>query len=327
MIAPDDVPKTDGGDKTRAALERFALEAAADAAAFDEGYHALNAVFGPRGEIERAEVLHRWSSGPRFPPEAWPARIQSSYHMVLARDRTQQGALAGVRDCFVTLDLAARRCVALLSHTLVLPPYRRSGLAALLRAAPVGLCRQALTAAGLDPSTSEIILFAEMEPAVAEEPDTIIRLLAYGRAGFSVIPPALFPYVQPDFRDLVTLGVPPAPIPLLAVIRQVGEETRRTIPRARAEGCLRQIHAIHACDNRPEDIQAFQDHTARALSRASGKEIPLLPLPVGTDALAALGPLVRSEVLARYPERWRRVELEDPADERAAIAAAWPRLT
>ncbi|EYF06030.1 hypothetical protein [Chondromyces apiculatus] len=326
MIQPDDVPASEGGDKVSAALQRFTLDVAVNQADFDTGYRALDAMFGPRGEIERPEVLLRWSSGPRHPPAAWPTQVQSAYHLILARDHERSGDLAGIRDCFVTLDVRARRCVVLLSHTLVLPPYRRTGLAALLRAAPIGLCRRALAAAGLDPTSAEIILFAEMEPVVAEEPDTVIRLLAYGRAGFRVIPPATFPYVQPDFRNLAALSLDASPIPLLAVVRQVGEESRTTMPRARAQGCLEQIHAIHACDNRLEDIHALQAHTMRALSAWTGKDLPLLPLPTGAGALAAIAPLVRSEVLAHFPERWRQNPLEDPADERAAIAAAWPNL-
>lgn len=327
MIGPNDVPATDGGAKVEAALRRFALEEAADGAAFDVGYRALDAVFGPRGENERREVLETWFTGPRSPPEGWPARVRVSYHLVLARDLERGGELAGVRDAFVVLDAPARRCVSLLSHVLVLPPYRRSGLAALLRAAPIGLCRRAAAEAGLDPAAVEITLFGEMEPVAPEEPDTVVRLLAYGRAGFWVIPPAIFPYLQPDFRDLAALGAEAQPLPLLAVVRQVGDEARPDLPRARAEACLRHIHAIHACDNRPADIAVIQAHTARALAAYSGDPVPLLSLPSGEGALAAIAPLVRSAVLACFPEAWRRAALGDPDEERAAIAARWTGLS
>lgn len=336
ILDPADLHAGEGREKVEQALGRFSVEEARDAAAFDEGYRALDAEFGARGELERREVLQTWFAGPRVPPAGWwsggwtrgeGGDVRCRYHLLLARD--QEGRLAGARDCFVSVDLAApgvdarARCVVLLSHSLVLPAYRRSGLAALLRAAPVALARRAVEEVGVAVGAAEIVLAGEMEPVAPEEPDTVIRMIAYGRAGFRAMPPAIYPYAQPDFRDVAALGVPAVPLPLVMVVRQVGEEGRADMPRARAEAILRQVQSVHACDCGLADIALIRDHALHALAAFGGDPIPLFALPAGRDQLAALAPLLRSAVLPLYPAAWRRAEPGDPAEELAALVAAW----
>src|SRR5207249_3905617 len=71
-------------------------------------------------------------------------------------------ALAGVRDCHVTVDVARRECIVYLAHTLVMPAFRRGGLPTLFRAAPLTLARRAIAAPGLH--SADTLLPAEMEP-------------------------------------------------------------------------------------------------------------------------------------------------------------------
>jgi hypothetical protein len=96
------------------------LELATDRAQFEEGFALLDLEFGPRGEMEREEVMSAWFDRGSLSPPGAP--IQARYHMVLARD--EHGTIAGVRDIFVTTDRAANLSVALLSHS---PCCRRSG--------------------------------------------------------------------------------------------------------------------------------------------------------------------------------------------------------
>jgi GNAT superfamily N-acetyltransferase len=320
IVLPEDAPEGEEREKAAAALARCTIEEARDAAGFDEGYAALDAEFGPKGELERREVLAMWFAGPRTPPEGWAPWIGCRYHLLLARSRGAGGGLAGVRDCFVALDAGAGRCVVILSHAVVLPPYRRSGVATLLRAAPAALARRT--------GAAEITLFAEMEPVAPEDPATVVRLIAYGKAGFWAIPPAVLPYAQPDFRDVAALGVEAVPLPLIPIVRQVGEEARGEIPRARVEACLRHVHAVHSCDSRLDDIVAIREHVRRALGAHAGEVVPLLRLPRSPDAIETLAPLLRSAVLPHYPAAWRRVgAIGDPAEERAALLAAWSRIS
>lgn len=352
IIDPADVHEGEGREKVAQAIARFTVEEARGEAAFDEGYRALDAEFGARGELERREVLATWFAGPRTPPAGWwsgprarggAGDVQCRYHLLLARD--EEGRLAGARDCFVSLDLAppdgprgvrgaappagaepgmrTARCVVLLSHSLVLPAYRRSGVAALLRAAPVSLARGSIAEAGVPAGAAEVALIAEMEPVAPEDPGTVIRLIAYGRAGFRAIPPAVFPYAQPDFRDVEALGVPAVPLPLIFVVRQVGEEGRLDMPRARVEAALRQVQSIHACDNRPGDIAQIRDHALAALAGCEADPVPLLALPEDPGRVGALLPLLRSAVLPHYPGAWRRAAPGDPGEELAALVEAW----
>jgi GNAT superfamily N-acetyltransferase len=314
-----DIPESEGPEKVDRALADFSLEEVGDSAAFDEAYRALEAVFGPRGELERREVLSAWLEGRFSRPDG---SMVIRYHLLVARDR--DGRLAGVRDTLMTLDREARRCVALLSHALVLPAFRRTGLAALLRAAPVALARRALAEAGLLGEGAEILAAAEMEAVDPDDRDSVVRLFAYARAGFWAIPPAVLPYAQPDFRDVAALGVEPVPVPLVPVLRQVGEEARPDAPRARVEAFLRHFQSVHALECHPGDVAAIREHARAGLSACPDDPVPLVRLPRDTSEIAALAPLLRGAVLPLYPPRWRGPRpLDEPARELERLVAAW----
>src|SRR5262249_21305267 len=143
------------------------------------------------------------------------------------------------------------------SHTFVVPAHRRSGLGALLRAAPVTLGKRALADADHTPAASDLVLAAEMEPVRSGALDTVTRLVVYGRAGFSVLPPRVLPYCQPDFRDLAALraadpSVEARPLPLLAVVRWIGHEGATALPARLAAAFVRHLYAVFAthCDER-----------------------------------------------------------------------------
>ncbi|WP_437755890.1 hypothetical protein [Sorangium sp. So ce1389] len=336
IVDPRDVYPAEGPEKVARALARFSLEEVTDRAAFDEGYRALDGFFGPKGELERHEVLAAWLAGVHTDPAA---PVVMTYHMLIARDA--EGRFAGVRDCYTTLDRTARRCVALLSHALVLPEHRRSGLAALLRAAPVALARRALAEAGLggagDAGTAtagggagggaqntEVLLAAEMEAVDPDDRDTAVRLFAYGRAGFSVIPPAVLPYAQPDFRDTAALGVTPIPLPLMAVVRQVGEEERGDISRDGAASFLRHYQAAHAREVDPAHLVPIRENALGRLAAFAGDRVPLIRIPRGPAEIAAFAPLLRSVVMPLYPPAWRgKAPLDDPTRELERLVAAW----
>jgi 4-aminobutyrate aminotransferase/(S)-3-amino-2-methylpropionate transaminase len=318
FLALSDVAPGERLDKVAAAWERFVIREADSAAAFDEGFSTLFRAFGPTGEIERRETLEAWfRAGSLSAPDA---PIRASYHLLLARD--EGGVLAAVRDCFVTVDRAKKRSVVLLSHTLVLPAYRRTGLAALLRAVPAGLARRALADAGAP--GGEILLAAEMEMVTPKDRDSVVRMLAYGRAGFRIVPPEALPYAQPDFRDLAVIGGEPVPLPFLAVVRQVGHEDRSDLTRERAEAIVRHLQAVHACHCRPSDLVPIHEHALGRLARYRHDPIPLLRLPSTPELVADLQPLLHSVVHSLYPAAWwEGHDPNDPSEELAALVAAW----
>jgi hypothetical protein len=235
--------------------------------------------------------------------------------MVLAH--TVDGALAGVRDCFVTIDPESRRVVVLLSHVLVLPPARRTGLAALLRAVPIALARAAATKLGV--TAPRITLFGEMETVVPEERDTVIRYVAYGRAGFRAVDPRVMPYAQPDFGEFEGRGTP---VPLVPVVRLVGQESREYLSGREALAMMRHLRAIH---DRHCDLAHVADLNASICARVrEDVNVPLLPLPALPADTARLHPLLRSGLWRTWPDWWQHVRRDaDPETDAHALDLAW----
>lgn len=255
---PDPLDVTE--PRARQALARFRIERVGPDR-FAEVHAVLDAEFGPRGEIERVEVL-RDAARRRGPP---------TWHLFGAWD--EDGRLAGARDCWVSPG--PEGAVVYLAHSIVLPPWRRSGLAGLLRAVPATLGREAAHG-------GEVLLALEQEFYRPDAPDTQVRLVAYGRAGYSAIPPEVLPYCQPDFRDVAALGVPARPLPLVAVVRRVGHEGAPTLPTTLATAYLEHLYGIFATHCRAEDL-AGPLALARDALRRAGPEVPLVPLPASLD--------------------------------------------
>lgn len=314
----NDIHVGEGLERVQRAAERFRLTAARTWGDFDAGHAVLVQHFGPLGEIEREETLRAWFAAGSLSPADAP--IRATYHMILAHDG--DGVLAGVRDCFVAVSAADRRAVVLLSHNYVMEPYRRTGLSALLRTAPVALAREALARDGAE--GGEVLLVAEMEMVQARDPASVVRLLAYGKAGFRVIPPWVLPYAQPDFRDLDALGVPPIPLPFLAVVRPVGGELHPTLSRTQAEAVVQHLFAIHRCHCRLVDLLPVRANALNRLAMFEGDAIPLLTIPASPRDVGELYPLIRQNTLAYYPQAWWWGDLRAPvARELVDLIRAW----
>lgn len=317
----EDLAPGERTDKVAAARERFVLREIgaealpADRAAFQRGWAALNEVFGPVGEIEAADVLWRWLTAPNIPEDA--LRV-ARYRMVLAYDR--DGQLAGVRDHFVVLDRSTGRVLILMSHSLVLQNARRTGLGALLRAAPLASARRLLDGWRVTPA--EVLLIAEMEPIDPARRDQVVRMFAYAEAGFGVVPPDVLPYAQPDFRRLDLPEYPP--VPLMVLIRQVGEEHRTDAPLARIQAIVPLIHVVHGAECPPGHLRPIRAHTDAAIASKATDPQPLVRLPRGPAQIERLRPLLRSAALRSYPPAWYEGPLGDPDEDLARLRAAWP---
>lgn len=309
-FGPGDIAPGEPAAKVEAALARFRCVDATTDAEFDLGYRLLDAQFGPLNELERREVLERWFragslSGPTDP-------VRAHYHMLLVYD--QDGRVAAVRDGFSAVDAVVPRVVELMSHSLVLPEWRRTGVAALLRAAPVVYAKRHA------PEGAEISVVAEMELLDPAEPDTMVRLVAYGRAGFRVVPPPLLPYAQPDFRDVDALGVEPVPLPFMLVVRQVGEEGLDTIAPARALALVDHIAAVHRPSVRPDQLDWIRDVAARDIDLRDPEPLPLWRLPESPQDVERLAPLLRSRLLRLFPPEWHGRPAGDEAADLAALS-------
>jgi spermidine synthase/GNAT superfamily N-acetyltransferase len=313
LVDPADLPPQ-GKEAALAALAQVRLEPIrdADSPAFDAAWELLASYFGPLGELEDRETLRGFVRAPRM---QYAPGLEGSYHLIAA---WEGGALVGVRDCWVDFDHAAGVCVVGLSHSYVVPAWRRRGLATLFRTVPQTLARQEAAARGVALPT---LIVVEMEPADPDDPDTVIRLIAYGRSGFGVLDPARLRYSQVEFRDL--LDAAHTAQPMLVLVRTLGLP-EGPIPPEIVASFPRIFYATHRGFVPPGRVDP-SERTALGALLASPEPVGVLPLPDGPGTLDRLRPLVRSAVLALYPPglRGERPTIGDPGEELRRIQAAW----
>ena len=231
------------GDQKSASLDpaRFAwtrIRSIADPL-FENAYAALWAEFGAKHEMETREII--------------VARFKQShamrYEMVLAQ---KSGAIAAIRD--QTAIWFEGEVVVHLSHLLVAPEWRRSGLAGWMRAVSILTARDVASEhARLD---AAITLVGEMEYDDGSDSRRAVRLAAYERAGFLKIDPAVVHYFQPDFRASSEIDASggPRPLPFQLIVRQVGREAERTISGAKVRHTVRALYAMYGAQFRPQDM-------------------------------------------------------------------------
>lgn len=281
-----------------------------DSPEFHAAYDLLDGFFGPLGELEDRGVLARFVRERllQYAPGA-----SGTYHLVGAWDGPE---LVGVRDCYVDVDENEGISLVALSHSFVVPRWRRSGLAALFRALPVSLARRA-QAARFGRALPTLVA-AEMEPADPAVPESIVRLVAYGKSGFAALDPERFRYSQPDFR--AEPGAAHTGIAMLGVVR-VFDLPHDALPPAVAEVYPRLFHVCHRMYLPAERVDPSEKHAVSTL-RASAAPVRLLPLPTSRQELHRLRPLVRGALHPLYPRGLRghggQVE-SNPDEEIAAI--------
>ena len=186
---------------------------------FDFAYERLWAEFGAQHEMESREVITQrlaWN------PVAKIADCWMRYEMLLVR---RQGQFVAARDhtAIVQQRAEAPYAVVHLSHILIDPAWRRTGLAGWLRAWPMQTGRACLEAAGF-PITAPMTLVLEMEQPDERFQKAMIRIKAYESAGFKKLDPSVVKYFQPDFRspqEIDTSGGP-RPLPCCLLLRRVG---------------------------------------------------------------------------------------------------------
>jgi GNAT superfamily N-acetyltransferase len=213
---------------------------------FALAYERLWSEFGARGEMERRRVIEERLGWDPAKPVGGAAL---AYELLVLR---RGGALAALRDhtAVVRLDSEGRPfpgpVVVHLSHAFVVPAQRGSGIAAWLRALPLETARRCARAAAASPA-AEVVLVAEMEPPDPSEPQRMVRLRSYERAGFQKVDPAAAPYAQPDFRPAELLAAAtPQPVPLNLLLRRVGREHEASMPGAELAAVVAAVYAVYA---------------------------------------------------------------------------------
>jgi hypothetical protein len=255
-VTPDDLAPGDQRSRELdlAGFEIHSIRSPADPL-FAEAYERLSREFGAKHEVESADVL--------------AARLADAdptlrYELVLVR---KSGAFAAVRDH--TVIASPGLTVVHLSHVLVAPVFRRSGLAGWMRALPVASARAMAGA--------PITLAAEMEPPDPGDEASLVRLRAYERAGFSRL---ATPYLQPDFRPPAEIdaGGGPKPLPMTLILRRVGRERETAMPASEAAAVVASLYRLYARTFRAADLAPCRSLLNELETRPGA--IPLLP-PTG----------------------------------------------
>lgn len=268
-LAPGDAWAA-GLDWSRLALHRVR---GPDDPRFAIAYDLLWREFGAQHEMEQRSVIaDRLAWRPERPRDGCALLYEL---LVVERD----GAVVAVRDhtAILPLDAPAQPVVVHLSHALVLPAERRSGLGAWLRALPLACARRC--AAGAGAAERAVVLVAEMEHADPTSDERLARLRIYGRAGFRAVAPARVDYHQPDFRPAAAIDASDlAPLPLTLVVRRVGREAEEAMPADELRAVVRALYAMYAAHQRPADMAPLWARLD-ALP-AGGEQVPLLaPAP------------------------------------------------
>ncbi len=267
MHAPLSISDLAPGDGKSAAVDLAAFDCArirsVDDPLFEAAYAPLWEEFGAKDEMElRATLAQRFARAPRL-----------RYEMLLVR---RAGEFIAVRDHTALLTRDETHAVVHLSHILVAPAARRTGLAGWLRAWPIATARECLADNDAPPG-ARITLVAEMEYPAEEDPARLIRLQAYERAGFRKIDPGVVPYHQPDFRAPAAIDASggPRPLPFQLIVRRIGREHERVITGGEVLQLAQALYDIYGPQFRPADLA----HPRLALDSypRDSALIPLLP--------------------------------------------------
>lgn len=211
---------------------------AVDHPCFARAYDRLWREFGHRNEMETRDVIARRLAEPMR--RAGDRVLHYQLLVVLAGDEP-----IAVRD---HTAIAGRDSVVVhLSHVVVEPPHRGTGLAGWLRALPLQAAR------AVAPAARRVTLVAEMEHPDGVTPDVTARLRSYGRAGFRMVDPTLAPYLQPDFRPPAAIDATSVqPVELALILRLVGDEDASTIRGAELRDLVAALYTMYASVGTPD---------------------------------------------------------------------------
>ena len=244
-LAPGDAKSLEGDWST---LELHRVQSADDPE-FDVAFGALWAEFGPRSEVEQATVISRrlgWEG------DKLVAGYALRYRLLLLKSK---GKLAAVRDHTAIVRSGQEGAIVHLSHNLIAPEWRRSGLAGWLRALPIQSARNCLAEQGRSPA-APVILVGEMKSFDPADRSSYARLKAYERAGYLLIDPRRVHYLQPDFRtpDEIDRTGGARPLSLSLIVRRVGRESELTISGAEVRRIVEAVYQVYGETFRPCDM-------------------------------------------------------------------------
>jgi GNAT superfamily N-acetyltransferase len=251
-----------------ASWDEFSVDIVKDVSSheFADAFGRLWREFGARGEMERREVI---ADRVRWNPVKPVGGYAFLYEMLVVR---RGGEVVAVRDHTAIVSPSARAespaaaAVVHLSHVLVEPAFRGSGVASWMRAMPVATARRCRglvrgASAELRPGEweDEVTLVAEMEHDDGSSA-AITRLRSYARAGFRVADPAIVAYSQPDFREAAEIErTSVRPVPMCLVLRRVNREDEDTLAVKELREVVAALHAMFAVHVRSDHMAPVRE--------------------------------------------------------------------
>jgi hypothetical protein len=189
---------------------------------------------------------------------------------------TRRGEFVAVRDHTVIILESEPGAVVHLSHNLVAPEWRRSGIAGWMRALPVATAMDSIRSLQLSDS-SPVTLIGEMEHFDPARSATLVRLTAYEKAGFKMVDPSRVSYLQPDFRDPaeIDLSSGPQPLPLTLMLRRIGHEAEDFVEGAEILHGVKALYKMYAAEFRSADM--YQVYESMKTYPSPADRIPLKP--------------------------------------------------
>lgn len=215
---------------------------------FETAYSLLDEEFGAKGELETREVI---AARMKWNPKKSAGGCRMLYHLMLL---LKDGECVGLRDHTAITSDGCDAVVVHLSHVLVVPKWRRMGLASILRTVPVITARKCAELTGKP--GAPITLFCEMEPIDLAIPANKIRRTSYGGAGFRAIGAGIG-YMQPDFRPASVIDKDPKgsqPIPFDILFRRIGRESETSISGREVVADVELIYAMYSTGFRDSDM-------------------------------------------------------------------------
>jgi hypothetical protein len=212
---------------------------------FERAFQGLWNEFGEKAEVESREILQKrltWQGNPK-------ADHQRYFYQLLWIHK--EGVPMGVRDHTVIFNPSHQRVTVHLSHNLIFPDFRRSGLARWMRAWPLVFAHECMKRWGVD---RPVTLVAEMEPIIDNAPDRLPRLISVEKAGFLKVSGG--GYYQPDFRsfDQIDLDGGAKPLPMSLILRRVGNEEERVISGQELHEVVSSLYGMYGEGFRKKDM-------------------------------------------------------------------------
>jgi GNAT superfamily N-acetyltransferase len=218
---------------------------------FLPAYRRLWEEFGPRGEMEKQAVIEARLDWHPASPVNHSALL---YEIIVVESR---GEILALRDHSAIVSRSPHRpsrVIVHLSHLLVEPRMRGSGLSGWLRAFPIQTARECAGLAG-ESAPGEITLVAEMEHPDGITPGVMMRLRSYERASFAKIDPDRVRYHQPDFRAAETIDMTAVrPLPLALVVRRVGREAESSISGGEVRDIVAALYTMYGASMRADHM-------------------------------------------------------------------------